>query len=330
MSDEIQRESVDLPIPFGWFAVAYTDDVAIGQTHNIRYFEDDIVLWRGEDGNIRALHAYCPHLGAHRGHGGEVVGNDLQCPFHHWRFDRQGAVTSIPYTPAVPPVLKRPCNDERVVEESHGIIYAWHHPDGDAPHWDLMSVPELDSGEWVRFERRDWIIPIHTQEITENGSDYAHFASVHGTKSPPEPEWKLTGYTRESLVKTKMETPRGIIDGSIHIRNTGPGQSFVKFGGISELMLSNLPTPIDGKTTHLRQDFFMPKSLDEKGQRSAVAVAKNVIFQLEQDIPIWEHKRYLIRPLLVKGDGPILAYRKQYAQYYARSVPESEVMEELA
>lgn len=311
------KKPAGLPIPFGWFAVEYSDALQPGEVRPLDYFDDERVIWRGEDGAVRALPAHCRHLGAHLGRGGEVVGNDLRCPFHHWTYDGDGAVTAIPYSPAPPPpVLRRPCPDPVFVEEQHGVIYVWHHPLGEPPRWTLASVPELDSGDWVPFERRDWVISIHCQEITENGVDYPHFLYVHGTKSPPEPEWKIEGVKRESFVTTKMETPRGLVDGTIHVRNTGPGQSFVRFGGISDVLMANLPTPIDENSTHLRQIFFTKRDASEGGQRVARAVAANVILQLEQDIPIWRHKRYVPNPPLVRGDGPIVAYRRNYAQYY--------------
>ena len=305
-----------LPIPFGWFAVGYAEEVAAGAVCVIERFADPFVLWRGDDGRVRALDPYCPHLGAHLGHGGKVVGNDLQCPFHHWQLNGEGGVTAIPYTPLVPAVLRRSCTGSRPVSEKHGILYAWYHPRRAAPLWQVASVPELESGAWERFERRDWVIPIHPQEITENGMDYQHFPTVHGTKSPPESQWTIDGYTRESRVHTKMATPRGLVDGLIHSRATGPGQSFVRFGGIAELLVVNLPTPVDQGTTHLRQDFYRPRGQEAGQDKASAAVARNIIFQLEQDIPIWTHKRFEPAPKLVKGDGPIMAYRRSYAQYY--------------
>ena len=38
--------------------------------------------------------------------------------------------------------------------------------------------------------------------------------------------------------------------------------------------------------------------------------------QVNEDIPIWNAKVFLERPLLVKGDGPMLAYREQYRRFY--------------
>ena len=40
---------------------------------------------------VGVMHAFCPHMGAHLGMGGVVVGNLLQCPFHGWSFDTSGA-----------------------------------------------------------------------------------------------------------------------------------------------------------------------------------------------------------------------------------------------
>ena len=40
---------------------------------------------------VGVVHAFCPHMGAHLGMGGMVVGNLLQCPFHGWSFDASGA-----------------------------------------------------------------------------------------------------------------------------------------------------------------------------------------------------------------------------------------------
>ncbi len=91
-----ERGYDQLPLPFGWFAVAMSDDIAAGDVKTLAYFGTELVVWRGESGSLHALDPYCPHMGAHRGHGGAVAGDDLQCPFHHWTFSGAGAVTAIP------------------------------------------------------------------------------------------------------------------------------------------------------------------------------------------------------------------------------------------
>ena len=118
----------NLPLPYGWFAVATSDEIAPGRVLTLKYFNTEFVVWRGEDGALRALDPYCPHLGAHLGVGGVVVGNDLRCPFHHWEFSGEGAVTAIPYSPMIPPKLKRSCLPSWPIQESMGVVYVWRHP----------------------------------------------------------------------------------------------------------------------------------------------------------------------------------------------------------
>jgi 3-ketosteroid 9alpha-monooxygenase subunit A len=60
------------PIPFGWFQVAFPDDLAPGDVTALRYWSRDLVLWRDEAGAFHLQDAYCPHLGAHIGIGGTV------------------------------------------------------------------------------------------------------------------------------------------------------------------------------------------------------------------------------------------------------------------
>ena len=92
------KRNIDLPIPYGWFAICYSDELQAGQVKPLNYFDQELVVWRGDDGNARVLDAYCPHLGAHMGYGGKVDGNHLQCPFHAWRWNGEGAAVAIPYS----------------------------------------------------------------------------------------------------------------------------------------------------------------------------------------------------------------------------------------
>ena len=86
------------PVPFGWFQIGWPDDVAVGETKPLEYFGRHLVLWRDEDGAAHLQDAFCPHLGAHLGHGGKVVGCEIACPFHGWRYDVDGKNTLIPYS----------------------------------------------------------------------------------------------------------------------------------------------------------------------------------------------------------------------------------------
>jgi 3-ketosteroid 9alpha-monooxygenase subunit A len=322
LSHSDTRGYENLPLPFGWFAVAMSDEIKSGDLKTLKYFGAQFVVWRGEDGELRAVDPYCPHLGAHLGVGGEVIGNDLRCPFHHWSFNGDGGVADIPYAKFIPPKLKRSCLPTWPIQESMGVVYVWYHPRKAAPKWELASVPQISQEEWVEAERHEWIIKIHIQEITENGQDYAHFRAVHGVPSPPAAEFKLDGWTRRNTVRAKMNTPRGPMDAEIDMTAVGPGQSFIRYTDVTNVFQAQQVTAIDATTTHVRWQLFHPADLSEGKMRVTKARMRDLAKQITQDIPIWESKLYMTDPQLVEGDGPILAYRKQYARFYEFDDPQ--------
>jgi 3-ketosteroid 9alpha-monooxygenase subunit A len=315
-----------LPIPFGWFAIAVSNEIAVGDVKTLHYFDTQFVVWRGEDGAVHAVDPYCPHLGAHLGVGGEVVGNDLRCPFHHWSFNGEGGVTDIPYTKVVAPKLKRDnCLPAWPIHEEMGVIYVWYHPKRAAPKWQVAGLPPMPegvAGSWIESERHEWVVAIHCQEITENGQDYAHFHAVHGTQGPPETEFKIEGWVRKSCVETQMVTPRGLMTGKIDAVATGPGQSMTHFSDITDVIMAQQVTPIDADHTHIRWQLYHLPDISEGKMRVTKARMRDLVKQLNQDIPIWNAKRYQTEPLLVQGDGPILAYRRQYQRFYQFDEPE--------
>ncbi|RZK03527.1 MAG: (2Fe-2S)-binding protein [Novosphingobium sp.] len=313
-----------LPIPFGWFAVATSGEIAPGEIRTLRYFGTEFVLWRGHDGKANVVDPFCPHLGAHLGVASEVVGNDLRCGFHHWSFDGEGRVTDIPYTDTIPPQAKRGCLPTWPVSESDGVIYVWYHPKKVAPKWDVVRLPECPDGDWVLHSTYDWVIDIHVQEITENGQDHAHFNAVHGVPFAPKGEFKIDGWTRRNTVVAEMNTPRGPMTGKIDTTAVGPGQSMVEYIDVCHVVQAQQVTPIDAEHTHLRWQMFTPPNISEGKARVTAARIRDLVKQVTQDIPIWNAKRFQEQPMLVKGDGPLLAYRRQYARFYQFDDPEPE------
>ena len=140
-------ERYPFKIPFGWFAVAESDDLAVGATKALYYFDTHLVGWRDESGEAHVQGAFCPHLGAHLGHGGAVEGCEIKCPFHGWKFDGEGTNTDIPYSERT---NKRATIQPYPVAERNGFVLAWYHPEGKSPSFDVDEVPELHTGEIQR------------------------------------------------------------------------------------------------------------------------------------------------------------------------------------
>ena len=104
--------------------------------------------------------------------------------------------------------------------------------------------------------------------------------------------------------------------GTIDVTATGPGQSMTEFIDVTHVVMNQQVTPIAAGQTHLRWQLYHIPGLTEGKLRVTQARMRDLVKQVQQDIPIWNNKKCETRPLLVKGDGPILAYRKQYERYY--------------
>ena len=123
--------------PTGWFQVAWSEEIGFGDVHKMKYFDQEMVAWRAESGQLTVMNAYCEHLGAHLGYGGKVVGEVLQCPFHGWQWSSEGRNVCIPYQ-------DRPNRGRRVrtypVVERNESVYIWHDIKGTEPNFDVPDV----------------------------------------------------------------------------------------------------------------------------------------------------------------------------------------------
>jgi hypothetical protein len=123
------------------------------------------------------------------------------------------------------------------------------------------------------------------------------------------------------LSKQSYVTPRGVTEGRIDVYNHGPGFSKVWFSGIVDAINVATTVPIDEQSTQVRFNFTVRKMGDEKLTSTvADAFVAEINKQIVEDTPIWEHKAFLPVPALADGDGPILKFRKWYAQFYAEPV----------
>lgn len=312
------ERGLDIPFPFGWFPAMLSAELAAGEVRPLRYMGRDLVIWRGEDGRARMLDAHCRHLGAHMGHGGRVVGQLLECPFHAWRYDGEGVVKDIPYAERVPPSLTRPCERQWPLAEANRMIWFWYHPEGAPPMWEVESFPETGDPAWTDYEIHEWRVYGSLQNMAENAVDVAHFRYVHGTATFPTSEMIWDGFRRTSIIDAGLDTPDGRKEARVEARMFGPGQTSTRFTGIAETLLVAAVTPVEKDEVRVRFCFTQPK--DQVEGLSAM-VARGFIFevcrQLDQDKVIWDRQRYLPRPVVCDGDGPILRFRQWYRQFYA-------------
>ena len=316
-----QLERAPFPVPFGWFCVGYPEEFPVGEPKAIYYFDRHLVAWRDEAEVLHLQDAFCPHLGAHLGHGGTVEGCEIVCPFHGWKFDGEGTNTDIPYSERTN--RKGSLRTFRVVERNE-VSLVWYHPDPTVePQWEIRELPEFNGDpEWSTVIRTVHTVDAPWQEMAENGVDSAHFRYVHNTAEVPEMESYETGFPGTQMRSSqKFPTPRGVMEGRIDSEQIGPGVAIVRFSGIVDTVSFAVTTPIRRDQCITRFNFRFRTMGDEQTTRNVgEAFVKEVDKQYLEDKPIWEHKAHLVRPALAAEDGPFMKFRKWAAQFYAEPI----------
>src|SRR5512143_685298 len=130
------------PYPNGWYVLAFSRQLSPERLLSRTFVGRELVLWRTRSGRAVATDAYCPHLGAHFGHGGKVQGEQLRCAFHGFCFDTGGHCVATGYASKPPPSATV---DTWPVREVNGMVLVYYAADGAAPTWE---VPALDMGGW--------------------------------------------------------------------------------------------------------------------------------------------------------------------------------------
>jgi phenylpropionate dioxygenase-like ring-hydroxylating dioxygenase large terminal subunit len=303
------------PYPNGWFQVAYSDELANGAVQPLKYFGRDLVLFRDNEGKAHVLDAHCPHLGAHLGHGGEVTGNSIRCPFHAWCFDGSGACTEVPYAKKIPPKARVNAWN---VREVNGLILVWYHGAGLAPQWEVPVIPEYQAADWTPYQKRRWTIRTRCQEMAENSVDSAHFRYLHKTQNLPDPVADMDGHKFHMRSSTVMMTKGGEVEGWVESNLHGFGFVTTRFTGLVETLLVSSSTSIDEEHVDVRFSFSV-KDVGHPGMTRGIGKAfiAEIERQLGQDIPIWENKVYFDKPMLCDGDGPIALFRRWVRGLYS-------------
>lgn len=307
------------PYPRSWFRVAFSDEVRA--LHAVNYLGSKILLFRDENGIIRATGATCPHLGADLSRG-RLVDGAVECPFHGWKFDGSGACREIPYCERIPPRAQLP---SWPVCESNGMIFIHN---GGEPSFELPNVPELGARGWSAPHSLRWKIRMHVQEIIENAVDLGHFAHVHAYREyPRNPALSVEGHR----FRVSIESDRrvlGVVSGTaVEITYHGMGFAVARIRSKwVELIALLTPTPIDEEHVEVSLRLLFKKTRNPLlDLLTSIVVPRDIRADFANDIPIWENKAYLPRPILCNGDGPIMKIRKWAQQFYDAPATPSEL-----
>ncbi|MEM6957727.1 MAG: Rieske 2Fe-2S domain-containing protein [Myxococcota bacterium] len=323
--------------PIGWFAIGLEDEIKRSEVTTVTAFGEELIAFRDEAGAPQVLAAHCPHLGAHLGHGGTVVGDCVRCPFHGISFNGRGDARLPDGSPGQKTLKTRAWHARDV----DGAVMIWFHPDGGEPAYEPVRYFDLRGEDgWTPMQWHTWRgLKAHPQETSENSVDLLHFSAVHGyedvaivddlkASGPVEaadarvaegPVLRIAYQMTRKLDSVGM--PGQSAKSIFRVRVHGLGHSVVEVTTPmfnTEFRTYVLCTPINEHEVILRGGGTM-KELPNAQMNEMVGglFFKGFVDDVEQDFAIWENKAYMERPALIAGDGPVGAYRKWCRQFYA-------------
>ena len=227
-----------------------------------------------------------------------------------------------------------------VVCEANGSIYVWYDWDhsGAVPKWALHRMEAQNMR--VCHGQAVHEVTCHIQEIAENGPDTAHLPAVH-TRLAFVGAWLSHWLTPViSHHWSSVWTPRVGEDSHcadiqlvesvkvcgrlpsfgqthVHIVQDGPANVFMDIRTIFGIRVTLIQSvlPLKKNLQLITQDVY---SASRWSRALANILLSATSDQIQRDVVIWNHKKLLRSPLLIKSDGPILKFRRWMKQFYPR------------
>jgi len=157
-----------------WQPLARSEDVAAGRARTIRFFGEDLTLYRGESGRPYLVGGRCAHR-CTRLHTGWVQGDEIRCVYHGWKYDGTGQCTEIP---SEREGLARTVRIAGYpVREYCGLVFAYL-GEGAPPEFDLPRKDVFERDDRLYFTRVQ-VWPCSWLQQVENSLDAAHVSFVH-------------------------------------------------------------------------------------------------------------------------------------------------------
>ena len=159
-----------------WFVLCMSTELLADVPKRCDFLGGKVVAYRDASGQAHCVSAYCPHLGADLACG-KVLGNHLQCAFHHWEFAPTGRCVRTAIGEKPPPHARLFVFP---VKEKYGLVWAFN---GHAPLWDLpnFNAPHDDESRLIwDVQRRDPPFMCSPWVFCCNTLDFQHSIAVHG------------------------------------------------------------------------------------------------------------------------------------------------------
>jgi phenylpropionate dioxygenase-like ring-hydroxylating dioxygenase large terminal subunit len=167
--------------PDYWYPVAQDASLKRGEVVEVVFWKRSIALFRGEDGELRAIDNRCAHRQLKLSDG-KVKGCALACLYHGWEHDGNGQVSHIPHD-RFGKQIPRAKIRSYPVRVRYGLIWLFPGDPAVADVRGLPDVPELEGpNPWPSLlVDATWVG--HHSMIIDNVSDFTH-AYLHKKYRP--------------------------------------------------------------------------------------------------------------------------------------------------
>ncbi len=141
---------------------------------------EPIVFFRDGSGRVRALRNICPHRGIPLSYG-RLVENEVECPYHGWKFNSEGVCTEIPSLASGQDLdCKKIKVKSFLTYEQYGQVWIFM---GDSQA-DFDQVPKIPSLPFFSVKQRPRVtriatFPCHVDHAVIGLMDPAHGPYVH-------------------------------------------------------------------------------------------------------------------------------------------------------
>jgi 3-ketosteroid 9alpha-monooxygenase subunit A len=313
----------------GWYLALWSGELEVGTVVPLRYFSRDLVAFRGESGTAFILDANCLHMGTHLGYGGEVVGDDLMCPFHNWQWrGSDGANSNIPYLDRC---IKKQIRTWRVVEQD-GLIYFWFSRTGDeGPTYMPPRVIEAERPDFYPLYPHGALrveVGFPPQYAFENVADISHLRTVHKWADVP----KLNGAgAYGDMFHTDFTGHVPTRAGDVPVRNEnwqwGPGIVYSRLHGLHPTGQITAATPIDHETSVYSMSIWVQRVNDDSDVPAGRAKAvideqrRQALNAGGNDRIIWDHMAYIDDAPLVGDERKTIGVHRVWYRRFREDTP---------
>jgi hypothetical protein len=167
--------------PNHWYPAAFSHELRPGKMVATRFWGDDVVVYRADDGRVHALEDRCAHRQIKLSHG-SVEGCHLVCLYHGWTYDPEGKLVGTKHSDfgRKLPVLRV---RSYPVRERYGVV--WFFP-GDPALAEITPLVEIPNAEgpdrWASL-RFVYTWRAHHSMVIDNLCNLTHLW-VHGSWVP--------------------------------------------------------------------------------------------------------------------------------------------------